>query len=95
MAGPNEKNAHTHTADGVAVVNNGIIKNHRELRNELKLAGARFPMDTDTDVIAHFVNQQLKKGCEPVDALRAALQLLAYHTALEPMSTNRAISLRR
>jgi len=51
--------------------------------------------DTDTEVIAHLVNQQLKKGCEPVDALRAALQLLAYHTALEPMSTNRAISLRR
>src|ERR1700737_873491 len=70
---PNEKNAHPHAVDGVAVVHNGIIENHRELRNELKLAGARFTTDTDTEVIAHLVNQQLKKGCEPVDAERVAL----------------------
>src|SRR6202165_2640276 len=73
---PNEKNAHPHAVDGVAVVHNGIIENHRELRNELKLAGARFATDTDTEVIAHLVNQQLKKGCEPVDAVRVALPRL-------------------
>ena len=75
---PNEKNAHLHAVEGVAVVHNGIIENHRELRNELKLAGVRFAMDTDTDteVIAHLVNQQLKKGCEPVDAVRVALPRL-------------------
>ena len=70
---PNEKNAHPHAVDGVAVVHNGIIENHRELRKELKLAGARFATDTDTEVIAHLVNQQLKKGCAPVDAVQAAL----------------------
>src|SRR5712664_199142 len=73
---PNEKNAHPHAVDGVAVVHNGIIENHRELRNELKLAGARFATDTDTEVIAHLVNQQLKKGCEPIDAVRVALPRL-------------------
>ncbi len=73
---PNEKNAHPHAVDGVAVVHNGIIENHRELRNELKRAGARFTTDTDTEVIAHLVNQQLKKGREPVDAVRAALPRL-------------------
>jgi glucosamine--fructose-6-phosphate aminotransferase (isomerizing) len=73
---PNENNAHPHAVDGVAVVHNGIIENHRELRNELKLAGGRFATDTDTEVIAHLVNQQLKKGCEPVDAVRAALPRL-------------------
>jgi glutamine---fructose-6-phosphate transaminase (isomerizing) len=73
---PNEKNAHPHAVDGVAVVHNGIIENHRELRKELELAGGRFVTDTDTEVIAHLVNQQLKKGYEPVDAVRAALPRL-------------------
>ena len=73
---PNEKNAHPHAVDGVAVVHNGIIENHRELRNELKRVGVRFATDTDTEVIAHLVNQQLKKGCEPVDAIRVALPRL-------------------
>ena len=70
---PSENNAHPHAVDGVAVVHNGIIENHLELRKELKLAGASFVTDTDTEVIAHLVSQQLKKGCEPVDAVRAAL----------------------
>jgi len=73
---PIEKNAHPHAVDGVAVVHNGIIENHRELRNELKQAGVRFATDTDTEVIAHLVNQQPKKGCEPVDAVRVALPWL-------------------
>jgi glucosamine--fructose-6-phosphate aminotransferase (isomerizing) len=73
---PNEKNAHPHAVDGVAVVHNGIIENHRELRKELKLAGACFATDTDTEVIAHLVNHELKKGCRPVDAVRAALPRL-------------------
>jgi glutamine---fructose-6-phosphate transaminase (isomerizing) len=73
---PNERNAHPHAVEGVAVVHNGIIENHRELRNELKRAGVRFATDTDTEVIAHLVNQQLKKGCEPVDAVRVALPRL-------------------
>jgi glucosamine--fructose-6-phosphate aminotransferase (isomerizing) len=73
---PNEKNAHPHAVEGVAVVHNGIIENHRELRNELKLAGVRFATDTDTEVIAHLVNRQIKKGCEPVDAVRSALPRL-------------------
>jgi glucosamine--fructose-6-phosphate aminotransferase (isomerizing) len=72
----NENNAHPHAVDGVAVVHNGIIENHRELRNELKRAGACFETDTDTEVVAHLVNRQLKKGLEPVDAVRMALPRL-------------------
>lgn len=72
----NENNAHPHAVDGVAVVHNGIIENHRELRNELERAGACFETDTDTEVVAHLVNQQLKKGLEPVDAVRMALPRL-------------------
>jgi glutamine---fructose-6-phosphate transaminase (isomerizing) len=70
---PSEKNAHPHAVDGVAVVHNGIIENHHELRKQLKLAGARFVTETDTEVIAHLVSQGLKRGCKPVDAVRAAL----------------------
>jgi glucosamine--fructose-6-phosphate aminotransferase (isomerizing) len=70
---PNEKNAHPHAVDGVAVVHNGVVENYRELRNELKQAGARFATDTDAEAIAHLVSQQLKNGYEPLDAVHIAL----------------------
>src|ERR1700722_7417104 len=73
---PNERNAHPHAVDGVAVVHNGIIENHRELRAELELAGARFDTDTDSEVVAHLVNQELKRGYQPVEAVRKALPRL-------------------
>ena len=73
---PNEENAHPHAVDGVAVVHNGIIENHRALRDELERAGARFVTETNSEVIAHLVDQQLKRGCEPVEAVRAALPRL-------------------
>jgi glutamine---fructose-6-phosphate transaminase (isomerizing) len=73
---PNERNAHPHAVDGVAVVHNGIIENHRELRCELELAGARFDTDTDSEVVAHLVNQEMKRGYEPVEAVRKALPRL-------------------
>jgi glucosamine--fructose-6-phosphate aminotransferase (isomerizing) len=52
---PIERNAHPHTDDGarVAVVHNGIIENYREIRDELRAAGAVFTSDTDSEVIAH------------------------------------------
>jgi glutamine---fructose-6-phosphate transaminase (isomerizing) len=70
---PTENNAHPHAVGGVAVVHNGIIENHHELRKQLKLDGARFVSETDTEVIAHLVSRELKRGCQPVDAVRAAL----------------------
>lgn len=73
---PNERNAHPHAVDGVAVVHNGIIENHRELREELKQAGARIVSDTDSEVVAHLVSHQLKKGYTPVEAVRLALPRL-------------------
>jgi glucosamine--fructose-6-phosphate aminotransferase (isomerizing) len=80
--GPPNKNAHPHAVDGVAVVHNGSIENYRELRNELKQTGARFATDTDTEVIAHFVSQQLKNGYEPLDAVHIALLRLEGSFAL-------------
>lgn len=73
---PNEINAHPHTVGDVAVVHNGIIENHRELRNEMVALGACFTTDTDSEVIAHLVDQQLRRGQRPVQAVRQALSRL-------------------
>jgi len=57
-------NAHPHGAGGrIALVHNGIIENHGELRGELRGAGYRFASETDTEVIAHLIHQALERGC--------------------------------
>lgn len=54
---PNEANAHPHmSASDVAVVHNGIIENHDEIRQSLKAKGYVFTSDTDTEVIAHLIH---------------------------------------
>ena len=73
---PTESNAHPHATDRVAVVHNGIIENFRELRDELKKKGATFGSDTDTEVIAHLVTEEMKNGCSPAKAVAAALPRL-------------------
>ncbi|MDH4259535.1 MAG: glutamine--fructose-6-phosphate transaminase (isomerizing) [Gammaproteobacteria bacterium] len=57
---PNERNAHPHISrDGIAIVHNGIIENHEELRAELERLGYEFTSDTDTEVIAHRIHHHL------------------------------------
>lgn len=58
---PEEHNAHPHLdmARRVAVVQNGIIENYRELRQELKSKGHEFLSDTDTEVIPHLIAEYL------------------------------------
>jgi glucosamine--fructose-6-phosphate aminotransferase (isomerizing) len=73
---PTESNAHPHATDRLAVVHNGIIENFRELREELEKKGAKFGSDTDTEVIAHLVTQEMKNGRSPADAVAAALPRL-------------------
>jgi glucosamine--fructose-6-phosphate aminotransferase (isomerizing) len=73
---PTEMNAHPHTTDRIAVVHNGIIENFRELRQELEGKGATFSSETDTEVIAHLVTDEMKKGKTPADAVKAALPRL-------------------
>jgi glucosamine--fructose-6-phosphate aminotransferase (isomerizing) len=73
---PNETNAHPHATDTVAVVHNGIIENFRELREELAQKGAEFKTDTDTEVIAHLVSEEMKHGKGPREAVAAALPRL-------------------
>ncbi|SRR5579885_1140934 len=73
---PTETNAHPHATDKLAVVHNGIIENFRELRDMLLKKGAVFRSETDTEVIAHLVTQEIKSGKGPVEAVAAALPQL-------------------
>jgi glutamine---fructose-6-phosphate transaminase (isomerizing) len=74
---PSEVNAHPHVSDGVAVVHNGIIENHAELRKALEGRGYKFASDTDTEIVAHLVHEALKSGAvQLVDAVRRALAVV-------------------
>jgi glucosamine--fructose-6-phosphate aminotransferase (isomerizing) len=73
---PNEVNAHPHATDKVAVVHNGIIENFRELREELQQKGVKFSTETDTEVVAHLVTEEMKQGRTPAEAVKAALPRL-------------------
>ncbi len=69
---PNEKNAHPHASEHVAVVHNGIIENYAELKEELEQSQARFETDTDTEVIVHLVTHYMKQGMQPQEAANTA-----------------------
>ncbi len=58
---PNEQNAHPHRAGSVAVVHNGIIENHLDLRRELIEDGVEFSSETDTEIVAHLVSREYEK----------------------------------
>ncbi|MDG1286866.1 MAG: glutamine--fructose-6-phosphate transaminase (isomerizing) [Rickettsiales bacterium] len=73
---PTKENAHPHVTDSVAVVHNGIIENHAQLREELKAQGAVFTSETDTEVITHLLSHLVKEGKAPEVALKEALTRL-------------------
>jgi len=73
---PTENNAHPHATEKLAVVHNGIIENFSELRRELENKGVKFATDTDTEVIAHLVTEEMKRGASPTAAVKAALPRL-------------------
>jgi glucosamine--fructose-6-phosphate aminotransferase (isomerizing) len=73
---PTENNAHPHATERLAVVHNGIIENFRELREELAARGHRFVTETDTEVVAHLVTDEMQQGKAPIAAVAAALPRL-------------------
>ena len=84
---PSERNAHPHISrDGVAIVHNGIIENHEELRDDLKRRGYEFSSETDTEVIAHRVHMHLDAGKGLFDAVQAAVRELHGAYALAVVS---------
>lgn len=73
---PSEANAHPHMSGDITVVHNGIIENHEELRGLLKSRGYVFESQTDTEVIAHMVEWELRSSETLVEALqKTAAQL--------------------
>jgi glucosamine--fructose-6-phosphate aminotransferase (isomerizing) len=70
---PNENNAHPHASPRLAVVHNGIIENFRALRQELAAKGYAFATETDSEIAAFVVEDELAKGKSPQDAVHAAL----------------------
>ncbi len=84
---PSERNAHPHVShDGLAIVHNGIIENHEELRAELKKLGYTFTSETDTEVIAHRVHHHLQSQKDLFKAVRATVAELEGAYALAVVS---------
>jgi len=73
---PTEDNAHPHATGEVAVVHNGIIENFKPLREELQARGRVFSSQTDTEVVAHLVSEQIEQGVEPKAAVAGVLKRL-------------------
>lgn len=92
---PAERNAHPHVSgEDVAIVHNGIIENHAELREELEGQGYRFSSETDTEVIVHLLASILKTGVSLFDAVAEARKRLlgAYAMAvISPQDPDRMI----
>ncbi len=84
---PAERNAHPHmSGERVAVVHNGIIENHAQLRRELEAKGFVFTSDTDTEVIAHLLASMLDQGMDLLAAVTETTKQLVGAYALAVMS---------
>ncbi|MBX9823648.1 MAG: glutamine--fructose-6-phosphate transaminase (isomerizing) [Xanthobacteraceae bacterium] len=73
---PTEINAHPHATEKLAVVHNGIIENFRTLKSELQANGVCFETETDTEVVARLVTEEMNRGKSPADAVAAILPRL-------------------
>ncbi|SIN90204.1 glutamine--fructose-6-phosphate transaminase [Parasphingorhabdus marina DSM 22363] len=73
---PTTSNAHPHATGEVALVHNGIIENFKPLRDELIKRGRQFESETDTEVVAHLVSEQVEDGKSPEEAVQAVLPQL-------------------
>lgn len=87
---PNEKNAHPHgdCKGKIAVVHNGIIENHSELRRVLEGRGHSFASETDTEVIAHLIESHLEEGSDLLEATRLAVRRLEGAYAIAVVSVD-------
>src|SRR5216684_2292999 len=81
---PNENNAHPHRdcSGKVVVIHNGIIENFLPIKQRLQKAGHEFKTETDTEVVAHLVEENMKEGVSFVDAVKKTLKELEGHYAL-------------
>ncbi len=83
---PSERNAHPHRAGSVSIVHNGIIENYSTIRSELEGEGACVNSDTDTELIAHLIDQEIRRGRSLLEAVRGACSRLTGSYAFGAMS---------
>jgi glucosamine--fructose-6-phosphate aminotransferase (isomerizing) len=84
---PSEENAHPHKAGRVSVIHNGIVENHVALRARLQAAGRKFASQTDTEVLAHLIDEALTQGRTDLgEAVRAALKQVEGSYAIAVLS---------
>ncbi len=88
---PSDENAHPHRSGAVSVVHNGIVENHAILRSRLEATGRIFSSQTDTEVIAHLIDEALNKGAKTlVEAVRGALKQVEGSYAIAVVSDDHA-----
>ena len=84
---PSEENAHPHKAGAVSVVHNGIVENHALLRERLIAGGRHFSSQTDTEVLAHLIDQALIEGASSLpEAVRQSLRQVEGSYAIAVLS---------
>jgi len=85
---PSETNAHPHRAGDTVVVHNGIIENYMELKEHLLARGAELQSDTDTEIVAHLVEEKLQKGGDLLEAVQRTVEEIEGSYALVFLSRN-------
>jgi len=88
---PTEENAHPHRdcSGRIVVIHNGIIENYLELKHALQAKGHAFVTETDTEIVAHALEEEMKQtGCDLVAAFRAVLPRLRGIYALVAISAD-------
>jgi glucosamine--fructose-6-phosphate aminotransferase (isomerizing) len=83
---PSERNAHPHCAGSISLIHNGIVENYRQLRAELEGAGRTMESDTDTELIAHLIDQRIRAGDDLLAATRSACSRISGSYALAVVS---------
>ncbi|WMY96156.1 MAG: glutamine--fructose-6-phosphate transaminase (isomerizing) [Arsenophonus sp.] len=85
---PSKKNAHPHISKNIAIVHNGIIENHQELRKKLKIKKYVFTSQTDTEVIAHLIHFELQNGGKFCKVIQRVIKQLKGTYAIVVMNSH-------
>lgn len=88
--GPEAANAHPHLdcSGNIAIIHNGIIENHRELREALESRGHLFSSRTDSEVLAHLIEEARAQGVELIEAVRQSLLVVRGAFAVAAMDAS-------
>lgn len=73
---PSERNAHPHQVGGISLVHNGIIENYQSIREELLKRGAQINSDTDSELVAHLISEEVQKSNDLLKSVQSVLEKL-------------------